>query len=44
MQLIIEGFDGCLLIRQAAAKIVKLLRAIQFTWRSARKQWNDLGH
>lgn len=44
MQLIVEGFDGCLLISQAATKIVKLLRAIQPTWRSARKQRNDLGH
>ena len=44
MQLIVEGFDGCLLISQAAAKIVKLLRAIQPAWRPARKQRNDLGH
>ena len=44
MKLVIEGFDGRLLISQAAAKILKLLRTIQPNWRPAGKQGNDLGH
>ena len=44
MKLIIEGFDGCLLISQAAKKLFKLLRTIQRSGRPAGKQWNDLGH
>ena len=44
MKLIIEGFDGCLLISQAAAKVVKLLRTIKPNGRPAGKQRNDLGH
>ena len=44
MKLIIEGFDGGLLISQAATKIVKLLRTIQPNGRPAWKQRNDLGH
>jgi len=44
MKLIIEGFDGCLLISQAAEKVFKLLRTIQPNGRPAGKQRNDLGH
>ena len=44
MKLIIEGLDGCLLISQAAAKVVKLLRTIKPNGRPAGKQRNDLGH
>ena len=44
MKLVIEGFDGCLLISQTAAKIFKLLRTIEPNGRPAGKQRNDLGH
>ena len=44
IKLISQGFDGSLLISQAAAKVFKLLRTIQPNGGPAGKQRDDLCH
>ena len=44
MKLIIEGFDGRLLISQTATQFLQLLTPLRPNEGAARKQRNDLSH